>query len=64
MTFPSPGAVSASSVCAHCGLPQRGSAAVTVAGVTYNLCHPDIGLDCYHLVTVYKEPIGARRGSR
>jgi hypothetical protein len=41
----------------------RGSAAIFVDGVEIPLCHPDLGLDCYHLVTVYKEPIGSRRGS-
>ena len=50
-------------ICAHCGRPQRGSAAIFIDQVEYPLCHPAAGLDCYHLVTVYKEPIGARRGS-
>lgn len=35
--------------CAHCLGPQVGSA--SVAG--QSLCHPDGGLDCYRLVTVY-----------
>jgi hypothetical protein len=26
-------------------------------GREYDLCHPDDGLDCYRLVTVYKHPI-------
>lgn len=30
-------------------------------GVNYPLCHPDEGLDCYHLVTVYGEKIGSRK---
>ena len=36
-------------ICAHCGHRVRGSA-------SYNglpLCHPDEGMDCYHLVTVW-----------
>jgi hypothetical protein len=49
--------------CAHCGRPARGSAAIFIDGIEITLCHPDVGLDCYHLVTVYKERIGARRGS-
>lgn len=35
--------------CAHCGGPQVGFASVNLAP----LCHPDYGLDCYRLVTVY-----------
>ena len=44
-------------VCAHCGEPQRGAA----SAFGKDLCHPDDGLDCYRLVTVYGEPVGARR---
>ncbi len=33
-------------------------------GRTHPLCHPDTGLDCYRLVTVYGEPIGARKPGR
>jgi hypothetical protein len=42
--------------CAHCGK----------VGETYGqlnsspLCHPNVGMDCYRLVTIYHEPIGAR----
>jgi hypothetical protein len=43
--------------CSHCGLPRRGSAGVLLKSGYYPLCHPDEGLDCYHLVTVYKHPI-------
>jgi hypothetical protein len=46
--------------CAHCGK----------VGETYGqlnnspLCHPNVGMDCYRLVTVYHEPIGARLPGR
>lgn len=50
-------------ICDHCGKPQRGSAGMSRGGEDYVLCHPDDGLDCYHLVTVYGEPIGSRRGT-
>lgn len=36
-------------ICGHCGEPQRGYASLW--GIP--LCHPDEGLDCYRLVTVY-----------
>lgn len=36
--------------CAHCGLPVKGYGTFGDA----KLCHPDIGLDCYHLVTLYR----------
>jgi hypothetical protein len=39
--------------CGHCGGPLRGYAAVNDAAV----CHPDEGLDCYRLVTVYGHPV-------
>ena len=39
-------------VCGHCGPPARGGAGV---GDT-PLCHPDGGMDCYRLVTVYRHP--------
>ena len=35
--------------CAHCLGPQRGSAQVNDSP----LCHPNDGMDCYHLATVY-----------
>lgn len=38
--------------CVHCRRPADGYAS-SEAG---RLCHPDNGLDCYHLVTVYKHP--------
>ena len=37
-------------ICGHCREEMRGFAS---AGDTW-LCHPDEGLDCYRLVTVYK----------
>lgn len=50
--------------CAHCGGPMRGSAGLQwmgVAGSTplrFDLCHPpDVGMDCYRLVTVYGHQI-------
>jgi hypothetical protein len=42
--------------CSHCGEPMRGLAGLTVEGVHYRLCHPDEGMDCYRLVTVYRHP--------
>jgi hypothetical protein len=48
-------------MCDHCGLEMRGSAGVSRGGKSYNLCHPDIGRDCYQLVTLYREPIGIRK---
>lgn len=36
--------------CAHCGGTARGYAKVG----DRRLCHPNEGVDCYHLVTVYK----------
>lgn len=33
---------------------MRGSAGITMHGLDYPLCHPDVGLDCYRLVTVYR----------
>jgi len=36
--------------CAHCMREMRGYAS---AGNGQRLCHPDAGLDCYRLVTVY-----------
>lgn len=36
-------------ICAHCSEPMRGRASFN--GLP--LCHPDKGVDCYHLVTVY-----------
>lgn len=39
--------------CRHCWRPQRGRASVYGEPV----CHPDQGMDCYHLVTVYGHPM-------
>jgi hypothetical protein len=41
-------------ICTHCGEPQRGSAGVQRSDGYYPLCHPDDGMDCYRLVTVYQ----------
>jgi hypothetical protein len=41
---------SAPGVCGHCGKIARGYAKVD----DVQLCHPDEGMDCYRLVTVYK----------
>lgn len=43
--------------CSHCQCIMRGSAGLTLDGVHYPLCHPDEGMDCYRLVTVYKHPV-------
>ena len=40
-------------ICAHCREPMQGYA--TIGGRW--LCHPDAGLDCYRLVTVYGHPM-------
>lgn len=52
------------SECAHCGRPGPMHASLLRGGRTFPLCHPDDGLDCYRLVTVYGEPIGARKPGR
>lgn len=41
-----------SNLCAHCLLEPRGYA----TGGDDRLCHPDTGIDCYRLVTVYHHP--------
>lgn len=43
--------------CAHCGRTGHCFAQVN----KYPLCHPNEGMDCYRLVTIYDEPIGARK---
>lgn len=50
--------------CAHCGKRFQVGGSLTRDGKTYPLCHPDEGLDCYHLVTVYGEEIGSRKQGR
>jgi hypothetical protein len=40
--------------CSHCGLTQQGYASLSTDGIQYPLCHPDDGMDCYRLVTVYR----------
>lgn len=40
-------------VCFHCGRPPRGHALFGAR----RLCHPDGGMDCYRLVTVYRHPM-------
>lgn len=47
--------------CDHCGREQRGYAHLYRDGVNYALCHPDEGVDCYRLVTVYGEKMGLRK---
>lgn len=39
--------------CGHCGERMRGYASFRNKW----LCHPDDGLDCYRLVTVYGHPM-------
>lgn len=46
--------------CAHCARPQSGYASVGVQP----LCHPDEGMDCYRLVTVYGCTMPCRGGHR
>lgn len=41
-------------ICAHCAQPMRGMASLTRDGEHHWLCHPDEGMDCYHLVTVWR----------
>jgi hypothetical protein len=41
-----------SPLCGHCGQPVQGYG---YAG-GQALCHPHQGLDCYHLVTLYRHP--------
>jgi len=48
--------------CAHCGEQFRHGASLTTPEGHWDLCHPDEGLDCYHLVTVWREPVGSRIG--
>ncbi len=43
--------------CAHCAHPARGYSTVQDSV----LCHPDYGLDCYQLVTVYLHPMPCRQ---
>lgn len=47
--------------CDHCGREQRGYAHLYREGKNHALCHPDEGLDCYRLVTMYGEPLGIRK---
>jgi hypothetical protein len=42
--------------CGHCLGPMRGHAAISDASGETWLCHPDQGLDCYRLVTLYGHP--------
>lgn len=51
-------------VCAHCGKRFKVGGSLYTGGVDYPLCHPDEGLDCYHLVTVHGEEIGSRKEGR
>jgi len=45
-------------ICSHCKQPLRGHGSVTSApGEVDELCHPNEGMDCYHLVTLYKHPM-------
>ncbi len=44
-------------ICSHCGGVMRGSAGLSLDGVHHPLCHPDTGMDCYRLVTVFKHPV-------
>lgn len=46
-----------SRICGHCQRPMRGMAS---AGSTW-LCHPDDGMDCYRLVTLYGHRVPCER---
>lgn len=48
--------------CGHCCEPLRGYASAYRAGSGQSvpLCHPDDGMDCYRLVTVYRHPMPCR----
>jgi len=39
--------------CGHCRGFLRGYAGID----SQRVCHPDVGLDCYRLVTVYRHPL-------
>lgn len=43
-------------ICGHCGKPVKGHASAAKEW----LCHPDEGVDCYRLVTVYDHPADAK----
>lgn len=47
-------ALGATRICTHCQQPQRGFASLTLSGIEFPLCHPDTGMDCYRLVTIYR----------
>jgi hypothetical protein len=59
MSRQDPSAASMPVSCGHCGNPMRGYATAYRAGsaLPVPLCHPDDGMDCYHLVTVYQHPM-------
>lgn len=42
--------------CAHCGKIGEAYGQLNSSP----LCHPNVGMDCYRLVTIYGEEIGAR----
>ena len=44
-------------LCSHCGKAMRGNAGMSLNGRHHHLCHPDEGMDCYRLVTVYQHPV-------
>ncbi len=44
-------------ICGHCSRPMRGSASLNDTA----LCHPDDGMDCYRLVTIYKHEMPCMR---
>lgn len=47
--------------CGHCGAEFRYGGGISRGSEPWvDLCHPDVGMDCYRLVTIYDEPIGAR----
>lgn len=44
--------------CDHCGTDRPFQAELFRDGEHYYLCHPDVGRDCYHEVTVYGHGVG------
>jgi hypothetical protein len=44
-------------ICAHCKQPQRGRASICIDDDLFYLCHPNEGMDCYRLVTIYQHTL-------
>ena len=49
-------------VCGMCGQVIRdGGGTVWIGDDRIDLCHSDVGQDCYHLATVYRRPLADGR---